>query len=49
MFYATILPIGILMRADKDPLRLKLEKDANGYWLPRSDDRPLGASMRQQC
>jgi len=49
LFYATILPVGLLMRAvGKDPLRLKLEKDANSYWLPRSDDRPPTASMRQQ-
>jgi hypothetical protein len=49
LFYATILPIGLLMRAlGKDPLRLKLEKGADSYWLPRSDDRPPDASMRQQ-
>jgi hypothetical protein len=49
LFYATILPIGLLMKAlGKDPLRLKLEKGASSYWLPRSDDRPPEASMRQQ-
>lgn len=49
LFYVTILPVGLLMRAfGKDPLRLRLEKGANSYWLPRSDDRPPDASMRQQ-
>ena len=49
LFYGTIVPIGLLMRAlDKDPLRLKLDKTAGSYWLPRSDDRPRSESMRQQ-
>ena len=49
LFFATIVPVGLLMRAvGKDPLRLKIEKDATSYWLPRSDDRQPTASMRQQ-
>jgi hypothetical protein len=49
LFYGTIVPLGLLMRAlDKDPLRLKLDKTAGSYWLPRSDDRPPSESMRQQ-
>lgn len=49
LFYATILPIGLLMRGlGKDPLRLRLDKDAKSYWLPRSDDRQQTMSMRQQ-
>jgi hypothetical protein len=49
LFYGTILPIGLLMRAfGKDPLRLRLERDQRTYWLPRSDDRQPNASMRQQ-
>ncbi|WP_155253687.1 hypothetical protein [Bradyrhizobium japonicum] len=49
LFYGTILPIGLLMRAlGKDPLRLRLEKDVKSYWLPLTDDRQPNASMRQQ-
>ncbi|MDE2376607.1 SxtJ family membrane protein [Bradyrhizobium sp.] len=49
LFYGTILPVGLLMRAfGKDPLRLRLEKNSESYWLPRSDDRPQTTSMRQQ-
>lgn len=49
LFFGTILPIGLLMRAfGKDPLRLRLDKAADSYWLPRSDERPQSESMRQQ-
>lgn len=49
LFYGTILPIGLLMKAlGKDPLRLRLEKDVKSYWLPRTEDRQPNASMRQQ-
>ena len=49
LFYGTILPIGLLMRAlGKDPLRLRLDKTAASYWLTRSDERPPSEAMRQQ-
>ncbi len=49
LFFGTILPIGLLMRAfGKDPLRLRLDKAADSYWLPRSDERPQSEAMRQQ-
>lgn len=49
LFYGTILPIGLLMRAlGKDPLRLRLDKEAKTYWLPRSDDREPNVSMQNQ-
>jgi Saxitoxin biosynthesis operon protein SxtJ len=49
LFFAAVLPVGLLMRAvGKDPLRLRLERDATTYWLPRSDDRLPAQSMRQQ-
>lgn len=49
LFYGTILPIGLLMRAlGKDPLRLRLDKEAKTYWLPRSDDRQPNVSMQNQ-
>jgi hypothetical protein len=49
LFYGTFLPIGLLMRLlGKDPLRLKLDKTAASYWLPRADERPQSEAMRQQ-
>lgn len=49
LFYGTILPVGLLMRLlGKDPLRLRLDKTAATYWLPRSDERPQSEAMRQQ-
>jgi hypothetical protein len=49
LFYGTILPVGLLMRAlGKDPLRLRLDKTATSYWLPRSDERSPSEAMRQQ-
>jgi Saxitoxin biosynthesis operon protein SxtJ len=49
LFFGTILPIGLLMRAcGKDPLRLKLDRTAATYWLPRADQRPQSEAMRQQ-
>jgi hypothetical protein len=37
------------MRAcGKDPLRLKLDRTAATYWLPRADQRPQSEAMRQQ-
>jgi hypothetical protein len=49
LFYLTILPIGLIMRAaGKDLLRLKRDRAASTYWLPRSEERPLSESMRQQ-
>jgi saxitoxin biosynthesis operon SxtJ-like protein len=49
LFYFTFLPIGLLLRLfDKDVLRLKWEREAKSYWIPRTDTRPLDESMRQQ-
>ena len=36
VFLLTILPMGLIFRAmRKDPLRLKLDKQATSYWLKR--------------
>jgi hypothetical protein len=49
LFYGTILPVGLLMRGfGKDPLRLRLNRAADSYWLPRTDVRPPSDAMRQQ-
>ena len=49
LFYATILPIGLLLRLfGKDVLHLKWDQKAGSYWIKRADQRPLPESMRQQ-
>ena len=49
LFYATVTPIGILMRwAGKDPLRLRRDRAAASYWIPREPPGPSPDSMKQQ-
>jgi predicted membrane metal-binding protein len=49
LFYATVTPIGVLMRwAGKDPLRLRRDPAATSYWIPREPPGPAPNSMKQQ-
>src|SRR5262245_5083490 len=49
LFYATVTPIGVLMRwAGNDPLRLRLNAAAASYWIPREPPGPAPDSMKQQ-
>lgn len=49
LFVTTIIPIGLLMRAfGKDVLRLKLEPDAQSYWIERDPPGPAPESMKDQ-
>ena len=49
LFYLTMTPIGLLMRATgKDPLRLKRDPAAASYWLPREPPGPPPESMKNQ-
>jgi Saxitoxin biosynthesis operon protein SxtJ len=49
LFFGAILPIGWMMRIfGKDFLRLRWDRSASTYWLPRADPRPPSESMRQQ-
>ena len=46
LFYACVAPIGWIMRTTgKDPLRLRLDRASNSYWLTR--ESPPG-SMKNQ-
>ncbi len=49
MFFGVVTPIGLVMRAvGKDPLRLKFERDAAGYWIDRVPPGPPPESMKDQ-
>jgi hypothetical protein len=49
LFYLTVLPVGLLMRAvGKDPLRLRADPAARSYWILREPPGPAGETMKQQ-
>lgn len=49
VFYTTVVPIGLLMRAlGKDLLRLKFDRAAPTYWIMREPPGPPPDSMRNQ-
>ena len=49
LFYLCITPIGALMRlAGKDPLRLKLQPDADSYWIRRDPAGPAPDTLKNQ-
>lgn len=49
LFFLVVTPIGLLMRArGKDPLRLRLDRASNSYWIERRPPGPAPDSMRNQ-
>jgi Saxitoxin biosynthesis operon protein SxtJ len=49
LFYACIVPIGLLMRlTGKDPLRLRLEPEADTYWIRRDPPGPASDTLKNQ-
>lgn len=49
LFYGVLTPVGALMRlTGKDPLRLKLDADADSYWITREPPGPPPDSMTNQ-
>jgi hypothetical protein len=49
LFYSTVTPIGILFRwLGKDPLRLRLDQNANTYWIERHPPGPAPHTMPRQ-
>lgn len=49
LYFVTITPIGLIMRAvGKDPLRTKLEPEAETYWQKRDTESHPLSSMRDQ-
>jgi hypothetical protein len=49
VFYATVLPTGLVMRAmGKDLLRLKLQPETDSYWIVRRPPGPAPKTMKDQ-
>lgn len=49
LFYLTVLPTGLVMRAlGKDLLRLRFDRNARSYWIERSPPGPEPESLRNQ-
>lgn len=49
LFYGTVLPTGLVMRAlGKDLLRLKRQPDAASYWIARQPPGPAPETMKDQ-
>ena len=49
LYYASVVPTGLIMRAmGRDMLRLKLDRDAETYWLPRQPPGPAPETMKDQ-
>lgn len=49
LFFGVMTPLGVLMRlTGKDPLRLKLDRDAKSYWIPREPPGPPPQSLTNQ-
>jgi hypothetical protein len=49
LFYGTVLPTGLVMRAlGKDLLRLKQQPGAESYWIVRAPPGPAPETMKDQ-
>jgi hypothetical protein len=49
VFYLTVLPTGLILRLfGKDPLRLRLDSQADSYWIKREPPGPAAESLNNQ-
>ncbi len=49
VFYVTVLPTGLLLRLfNKDPLRLRFDRNATSYWIKREPPGPTAESLNNQ-
>jgi len=49
LFYGVFTPVAIVVRlTGQDPLRLKLDRDADSYWIVRKPPGPAPDSMSNQ-
>lgn len=47
MFYGVVTPTGLIMRlVGKDPLRLRIDKSADSYWIERRPPGPAPDSLK---
>lgn len=49
VFYGAVVPTGLVARArGMDPLRLKIERDRDSYWIKRQPPGPASVTMKDQ-
>lgn len=49
LFFGVVTPLGVIMRlTGKDPLRLKLSREVDTYWVLREPPGPPPKSMKNQ-
>lgn len=49
VFYVTVLPTGLILRMlGKDPLRLRIDHEAESYWIRRDPPGPAAESLNNQ-
>ena len=49
LFYGVVTPTGLILRAlGKGPLRLRFDRGAASYWIPRDPPGPDAESMKNQ-
>jgi hypothetical protein len=49
LFYAVLTPVALVVRlTGQDPLRLKMDRDADSYWIVRKPPGPPPDSMSNQ-
>ncbi len=49
LFFGTLVPTGLILRlTGKDPLRLKIDRGCESYWLDRQPPGPSAQEMKNQ-
>jgi len=49
LLYAVLTPLALVLRlTGRDPLRLKIDRDTDSYWIVRKPPGPAPDSMRNQ-
>jgi saxitoxin biosynthesis operon SxtJ-like protein len=49
IYFGSVVPTGLILKMlGKDPLRLRRDRDAESYWVPRDPPGPQPGSMPKQ-